>query len=585
MIEDTAIYNQLEQMIKEAEKLRAPFLAKWRNIERCIDPLNDNADASNKTNPLINNVANKSLDSSIPYYQLGSGHGVRNTSSTSSLVRNAITSFTSQIASPSVKWFSIDISNPLYKFYLDKNGLSDYIRSAEDYLYYILGDPESNYYISNLSLYNDCYILGTGCRYIMDMGNNKFRFDSIPIKNISVNVDGYGKDNFVCREMSLNLYQAASLWGLENVLDNSEYELEESQIKLMKKVHKYYHVVMYNYNKKNMADFNYVGYILDDTKKRIIQKYEYYDNPYIIIRFYRNSGEIYGYSPLWYLVSDINYINHMAEMSRLSAEYQLNPIVITDPSFRFPKPASRDQVEFKPGMILPDGRDLNGRRRFEFLNLGEGLNVSEQIFSMKRKDVLDGLLFNDIFTQNSSNMTEREVMERTMEKYNNIAPIINRFEKEDISVTIKFLLKRIMGYYNSNGILEFPYESIGISKEELPDPVDTFDIKYIGLLTKMQKQYDDHNIKEIIQEAITYSQLPESVSEIINIDEVLRFKIQNSDLPNNIIYSREETENKRTEKMNSNAQAAQMAELQQQLQLGMAANELGTNTNNLGNLF
>lgn len=199
--------------------------------------------------------------------------------------------------------------------------------------------------------------------------------------------------------------------------------------------------------------------------------------------------------------------------------------------------------------------------------LGGGVNISEQIFEMKRQDINQGLIIQDLFTPDTPNMTATEVLERRQQQDNRIKPIITRWEREDIGPLVHFMLKTF-----ERSIAPFPYLEAGILQEQLPAPIEQLDVSYAGILGRQQERYDALMLNNILQDAASLSQMPGYVEEVINLDEVLRFRAKTYDLPNGIMKTREETEAIRQAKAEQQAQQAQA--MQQQAQLDTAIKEI-----------
>lgn len=97
-------------------------------------------------------------------------------------------------------------------------------------------------------------------------------------------------------------------------------------------------------------------------------------------------------------------------------------------------------------------------------------------------------------------------------------------------------------------VFPFPYLEAGIDPEDMPDPIDALAVKYTGVLGRQQSRYDSAVIFQLLQDAASSSQMPEFVTDVINLDEVIRFRAETNDLPNKILKTREETAAIREEK-------------------------------------
>lgn len=540
---DTRYVEQILQQVKIAKEIRLPWEYKWKQILDCVDPFDESRDRLSVENSDVNYSPTTQRRSSKYKSAIGG------------LVRNASTILCGQLLDPSVKWFSLDIKQPGLKQYEEIPAVKNWIKDLEDYIYFICGNWKSNFYPSSHTFIREWYILGTACRYIHIDGSGTPKFDCIPMIKIAFNVNGIGETNFIVRDMNLTRMQAMQLWG-EEAIENSA--VNETNLLTQKK--KYLHVVMENPFMRNPADFPYVGYIIDEDRKLIVHEEYYFSFPYIISRFSQNSGELYGRSPLWYLVNEIEYMDHIINMSRYAAEYAIMPPLKVTSGLTIP------QTGIMPGARIIGGLDPTGRSNMEPLMLGGGVNISEQIFEMKRQDINQGLIIQDLFTPDSPNMTATEVLERRQQQDNKIKPIITRWEREDIGPLIHFILRAF-----ERNIAPFPYLEAGILEEQLPAPIEQLEVSYTGILGRQQERYDALMLNSILQDAASLSQMPPYVEEVINLDEVLRFRAKTYDLPNGIMKTREETDQIREAKAQQAQQQAQEMQQQQQLDNTMKA--------------
>lgn len=550
--------EEIMQQVRIAKSIRLPWESHWQEIMHYVNPFDDNND----------------LNSTIPTSVLTSPSTQRASqkykSALGALVRNAATVLTSQLLDPSVKWFALELTKPTLQPYNDKPVIKNWRRSIEDYIYWLCGNPKSNFYTSSQSFVWEWFTLGTACRYIHTDNDGDLKFDCIPMIQIAFNVNGSGEVDFIVRDLNLTGKQAIGLWG-PNAVENPN--LDALTLATQKK--KYLHVVMQNpfQQPNNPEDFPLAGFVIDEARQVIVNQEWYHEFPYIISRFFQNSGELYGTSSLWNLLPEIKYMDHMVNMSRYAAEYAIMPPLKITNGLTIP------QTGIMPGARIIGGLDPLGRSNLEPLMLGSGISISEQIFEMKRQDINQGLIVQDLFVPDDPTRTATQVNEMRAQQDNKIKPIITRWEREDISKTVKFVLK-----HTERSVLEFPYLEAGIDEKEMPDPVEQLAVKYTGILGRQQARYDASVLNTLLQDAAGLSQMPEYVAEVVNLDEVLRFRADTYDLPNNILRTREETNAIREQKAQAQQEQAQQIEQQQALDNQIKMVQLAKQSREIGNL-
>lgn len=555
-IQSKKLVEEIMQRVRIAKNIRLPWENHWHEIMRYVNPFDDNVD--------LNSTVTTGVFSS-PSTQRGSQ---KYKSALGALVRNAATVLTSQLLDPSVKWFALELSKPNLRPYNEQPAIKEWRRTIEDYIYWLCSNPKSNFYTSSQSFVWEWFTLGTACRYIHTDNQGDLKFDCIPMVQIAFSVDGHGEIDFIVRDMTLTGVQAIGLWGPEAVENPN---MDSLSLSTQKK--KYLHVIMRNPQMQNPEDFPYVGFIIDEVRQVIVNQEWYHEFPYIISRFFQNSGELYGTSSLWNLLPEIKYMDHMVNMSRYAAEYAIMPPLKITNGLSIP------QTGIMPGARIIGGLDPLGRSNLEPLMLGTGVSVSEQIFEMKRQDINQGLIVQDLFVPDDPARTATQVNEMRAQQDNKIKPIITRWEREDISKTIKFVLQ-----HTARDIIQFPYLEVGIDPKDMPDPVEQLAVKYTGILGRQQARYDASILNQLLQDAAGLSQMPEYVSEVVNLDEVLRFRAETYDLPNNILKTREETEAIRSQKTQVQQEQMQQVEQQQALENQIRMVELMKQSREIGAL-
>ncbi|MDR1488517.1 MAG: head-tail connector protein [Holosporales bacterium] len=529
--DELQLVNDLFAMVDYSISNRKKWENKWTEILDHVDPFEDS----------IFTPTGANLDNAKSTMK---GRTYR--SALSSDVRTMANILISQLIDPTVKWFTLNM-NPegLYSDYVRSSIihgellLKEWMRSLEDLIYNICSDSDSNFYQSSGTAIREWSMLGSAVRSmsaeVLPNGTFKVKFDTVPLKQISFITDGDGQIIFAAREITLNGYQALKKYGTDAIRDELNFDIP-SLFRLNKK---FYHIIIENNNRKNELEPKYLGYILDVDKRRLLTIningvdtiFQSYDEmPYSLMTFYKNSNELYGRSPLWYLLDEIKYLDDLVDLSKKQIEYAVRPMMAAAPDFKPPIGG------FSPGRILLGGLDYDKRLALQPIPLGSVVNLSEQIFAIKRQDISKGLLVHDMFSPENPNMSATEVMERKIANDNIIKPIITRWEREDLARVIKFMLKKLVKI-----VKPFPYDMLGINPVDFPDPISQLNVKYNGILGRQQKRYDDMMVDKMINDISVISQLPENTSEIVNEEEVIKFKANCYDLPNLILRSPDET--------------------------------------------
>ena len=123
-----------------------------------------------------------------------------------------------------------------------------------------------------------------------------------------------------------------------------------------------------------------------------------------------------------------------------------------------------------------------------------------------------------------------------------------RLETEDL----RFTLKRAMHLLERKGQLpQFPYNVLGLSMEQLPDPVEMINISFAGQMAKMRRLQDVQNIDMLAAKAMQYAQVDQSVLQLMKFRDIVREEADIYDVPKDLLKTDEE--------LAAEAEAAQQA--------------------------
>jgi hypothetical protein len=451
-----------------------------------------------------------------------------------------------------------------------EEAIENYIRNMTTMVYDIASSSESGFYTSSSQVITNAFNIGIGIRYITvpnyngeSIGlsacgnNNSIKFASVDPREFVFDIDGYGNINFAARELYLTLEQSESIWGeaatvaanMSGITRNRKY----NQVK------KYYHVVIANpFLLTNEDEAKYLEIAIDGDSRKIVACGTLRQMPYIVWRFFQETGELYGRSPLYYLTKEIMAADKYVQAIRIAAEFAINPpwIVKNDETFR--------KKDFLPGALMVGGLDPMGEANIQKVPVGEGLQIAQQLLELKKSEIVEGLIIRDLSQQyNQPGMTETLVAEQKLAQDNRIKPIITRWEREDLGPLVKYILRYLTDGNDKFKMLSFPYFETSIDPNEMRNPVDALDIRYGGLLGRQQDQYENYKINVFLGEISQMAQLSPSIINTINYKKIIEAKNKINAFEYDILLSEEEQQQlrKNQEMMMEQQQKEQNAQM------------------------
>lgn len=528
--------QKLLKRFSDMETKKQPWKTKWQKIQDMTYP--NMRDYTSKTDVLKGTSTEK----------IGN-----HCSAITGKITKAISMLHSQITDPMVKWIGLEFRKGLTTLmdgqqvsFEDNPMVGRWLQDCESSLYDLFNDPKSNFYPSSFMFHRDWFTLGTACRHVSirnDTGD--IYFNCISLNDIYIDTGAYDQIEFVARKYSLTAEQAYALWGDAIGAEQMQLLTAGSGAGAQKK---FEYIEMCFQTPKEarqntpFAVAPYLSCIINKAGKNIISIQPEISFPYIVARFDIDPGDLYGKSLVWLSMPDIIVTNRVSRRNIQAIDYASLPPILTSDAL------SINVGQLTPGAIV-QGLDSERRADFQPLNMGANLPISMQFYEQKLAELDDELMAGDIIPPDlRGNMTPTEVIERKIQWNNRLRPILIRLETEDL----RFTLKRAMHLLERKGQLpQFPYNVLGLSMEQLPDPVEMINISFAGQMAKMRRLQDAQNIDMLAAKAMQYAQVDQSVLQLMKFRDIVREEADIYDVPKDLLKTDEE--------LAAEAEAAQQA--------------------------
>ncbi len=486
-------YFKPEQIIKKYQNVktsRSAWEVKWQAIQDQIFP--DYRDYMNKVKtgaPASSKIKNHS-------------------SVISGKINKVVSLLSSQACDPSVQWLNLTFGEESLNNNYDAR---TWLFSCKEMLYNLFSSPDSNFYSSTYSFHLDWFTLGTACReIILRKDNGKIQFNTVSMQDMYIETSGYGDIDTYYRRLMLTAKQAMSLWG-ENLHPSMIRYAAQEDTTALKKKWEFVEYVIPNPLKEKIPSVNYASCTIDRTNKHIVDIGLHAYSPYVVSRFFITPGEIYGRSYVWNSMPDIIAINRLSKRILQGIDFSTLPITLV-----------KDITSLPVGQITPgafvQGLDANGRPTFQQMQFGGNVSVGLEYLNIKLNDLEEGLVARDIFPAESTNMTATEVNERKIQAFSRIRPLLVMLENEDLNKTVLRTLKLLE---QIGQLPAFPYDSLGIDPQQLPDPIGTLRVTFSGQMAKMQRTQQIVDSDLLVQKTIQCAQTDPSVLDRVNLDQLI----------------------------------------------------------------
>jgi len=245
----------------------------------------------------------------------------------------------------------------------------------------------------------------------------------------------------------------------------------------------------------------YSVWVLDGEEKRVLEYGSYNTFPYMVPRWYKARGEIYGRSPAMTAMPDIRMVNRMSDTILRGAEK------IVDPPLVVPDGAIVSPVRLFPGGLtfVEGGAEIKslippGTSRIE---TGNQLLIA-------RQQAIKEAFFTPLFvTPDSPVKTATQVMQEVDERNRALSPMLVRMQSELFSR----IAMRALDVLRAAGQLPLP-------PVEMQQGGRTIKLEYVSPLIASQKQLEGLAIARTFEQMSFWAQADNGIFDWIDTDKV-----------------------------------------------------------------
>ena len=351
------------------------------------------------------------------------------------------------------KWFEIDVAYAQDSFYeaqIEKN--------VTEPIYQAINNSNFDLEVSEALLELG---IGTGVLLINEGDkDNPLNIRSVPINSIVVEEDSTGIIENVYRQRELNATQIKSSWPeIELASQNeSKYSILEATV----------------YNEK-LKFYDYL--IIDLKRETLLLRDKFTVSPWIVFRWNKHAGEIYGRGPALQCLPDIKEANKLKELILQNAVLSVTPtyLVANDGVI------NPQTVKIKPGGVIPV-RNLGGGMPIAPLPRGASLNDGVILLEKARDRVKQTLFYNRLAEPEVYARSATEVVLRQEQLNKEIGSSFARLQTE----LLNKIIKRVIYILDKKGMIMPLNQNLG------------YKLRYTSPLAKLQDNEDLKAIERIL---------------------------------------------------------------------------------------
>lgn len=349
-------------------------------------------------------------------------------------------------------------------------------------------------------------VAGTAC-LLVQSGNTQdlIQFKTIPFNEYSITEGSNGKVDGVFRSFKLKKEELKSIW-----LDLKEEKLETLQEDYVELVE----ATIYNYDNKN---YDYV--VLHD--KNILVKRVYKENPFIVLRWNKVAGEVYGRGVGIAALNDIKTLNKIMQYSLRTLAFQLPVFLSTSAD------VLDDDFLIEPGAINYVDSNETSNPTIRQLEVNGNNNIQQYNMDLLEMRIKKIMLDNTI-PDNPNKQTATEILQRTNELNVNISSTFGRIIIDFLYPLVRRMLEVIQEFGHFR---EFDINSI-----------DGYGFKII-IKTALARQNQQQELQDGINAlSIMASFDPALINKYVKLDELMPHLLKLAGVDGKYLRNEEELE-------------------------------------------
>lgn len=401
----------------------------------------------------------------------------------------------------SQRWFELRTRNENLMTLPD---VAEFFSKSAEVMYAVFSN--SNFYQQIHEVYLDMGSVGTACMYEDDDFKEVVRFYTRHPREIYIVEDDREDVTMVYRKFPMTAYAAYTFFGAENCGKAIVKAVEED--KDYNKSFDFIHYVCIR-NKRDPRKIDgknkpFASYWVSMADRKTVKEGGYEEFPYFCPRFYKNSGETYGYGPTHACYPSIKRLNNASELYEAAAYQDAYPPWLAEhDGLMGTLDLRKDAVNYQR-QPLSQGEAVK--------SLKHDRNVQIGIDYMNRLEAkIKTAYFADLFlmlAQQAPNRTATEVIEMVNERMLIMGPTLGRIQSE--------LLNKII-YRTFNICLRknmFP---------PIPQALDgqDWDVVYVSPLAKAQRAVQAKDMQTFLTIIAQMAQMAPSVLDKINSDKAV----------------------------------------------------------------
>ena len=446
------------------------------------------------------------------------------------------------LTSPSLPWFSLKLRDD------DANKIRDvqiWLEDTARRMYAVFN--ESNFNTEVHEMYLDLCSVGTSAIFVEEANEGFLQgglhFNTLHIAEYFIQENSTGRVDTLYRKYKMTARQAVQEFGEDNVGTKIKEAVKAKPDTQFNFIHAVEPTPDYERSvgmkSKTKLPFHSCHVCFED--KMVVRVGGYNEFPYLVPRWSKATGEIFGRSPSYNALPDIKTLNKAVEIGLKAWAKAIDPpLLVTDDGVI-------GRVRMTPGGITVVRSDT----AIKPLQIGSNWQITDLKENQLRTAIRQAYYSDQLQLQEGPQMTATEVQVRYELMQRLLGPTLGRFQTEFLNP----LIERVFGIMlRSDALTPRPSEMEGMN----------MDIEYVGPLARSQRMEEAIAVERLYQLAMQVVQVDPTVMDVINHEQAIRMRATLLGVPKTVLRGEDEVAEIREQRAAAQQQAQEQAMAQQQ---------------------
>ena len=445
------------------------------------------------------------------------------------------------LTSPSLPWFSLKLRDD------DANKIRDiqiWLEDTARRMYAVFN--ESNFNTEVHEMYLDLCSVGTSAIFVEEANEGFLQgglhFNTLHIAEYFIQENSTGRVDTLYRKYKMTARQAIQEFGEDNVgtkIKEAVKAKPDTQFNFIHAVEPTADYERATGKAKTKLPFHSCHVCFED--KMVVRTGGYNEFPYLVPRWSKATGEIFGRSPSYNALPDIKTLNKAVEIGLKAWAKAIDPpLLVTDDGVI-------GRVRMTPAGITVVRSDT----AIKPLQIGSNWQITDLKENQLRTAIRQAYYSDQLQLQEGPQMTATEVQVRYELMQRLLGPTLGRFQTEFLNP----LIERVFGIMmRSDALMPRPEAMSGMN----------MDIEYVGPLARSQRMEEAIAVERLYQLAMQVVQVDPTVMDVINHEQEIRMRATLLGVPKTVLRGEDEVAEIREQRAAAQQQAQEQAMAQQQ---------------------